>query len=415
MKSFFSTKLLSMLLCSAIVFNACKKDEPTDEPTVEVPSGYSLGVNVGGVNYVLQTEDLFDGGNVSPVGNGVEIPGNELLQSGDYFYFYARSEKKFYQYELKNDGTVEEVASLLVTSYVPDRAYSQNILDENTLLIMDPIAWGSPSVKWLKIRIPDFVIAESGTIELPTFEKEAGVNWNVNVGKVVLHGSKLVMGSVYWQVEGTNTAYAPGTHAITIDYPSMANPTKVTSSLSTGEIGYTNQLFAKTNNGDLYVGVYRGAYGAPSTDDVKGYILRIKNGATTFDNDYFFDLSATIGEPTQVMQLNFLEGSSAMAMLFNTNDMPARANLEDDIYYYAKVDLAAKTVSKFNAPKASVRQVRYPLVSNGKYITYQRSKTANTAKILEIDYNGGADAFKVGKLIEGDGVNPISVVKHPAK
>lgn len=412
MKRFFSTKLLSMLLCSAIVFNACKKDEPTDEPTVEVPSGYSLAVNVGGVNYVLQTEDLFEGGNVSPVGNGVEIPGNELIQSGNYFYFFSRAEKKFYQYELNNDGTVEQVASILLTSYISDRAYSQNLIDDKTILIIDPVTWGEPSVKWVRISIPDFVIAASGTAELPTFKNDAGENWKVNVGKAVLHGSKIIMGSVYYDYAGN---YAEGTHAITFDYPSMTNPATITSPKSTGEIGYTNQLFAKTSNGDLYVGVYRGTYGAPSTDDVKGYILRVKSGATTFDNDYFFDLSATIGEPTQVMQLNFLEGSSAMAMLFNTNDMPAWANLDDDMYYYAKVDLAAKTVSKFNAPKASVRQVRYPLISNGKYITYQKSKTANTAKILEIDYNGGADAYKLGKLIEGDGVNPISVVKHPAK
>jgi len=195
----------------------------------------------------------------------------------------------------------------------------------------------------------------------------------------------------------------------------MANPTKVTSPKSTGEIGYTNQLFAQTSNGDLYVGVYRGPYGAPSTDDVKGYILRFKSGQSTFDDEYFFDLSAVIGEPTQVMQLNFLEGQSAMAMLFNTNDMPEWGALDNDNYYYAKIDLPNKVVSKFNVPKSSVRQVRYPLISDGKYITYLRSKTENKANILEIDYNGGANAFKVGKLIEGDGVNPISVVKHPAK
>ncbi len=411
MKGRFSIQLLSMLLGSMLVLNACKKDEPAEE-VPEVPSGYSLSVQVGGVNYVLQTEDLFEGGNISPVGNGVEVPGNELLQSGNYFYFFSRAEKKFYQYELKNDGTVEEVASILLTSYISDRAYSQNLIDDKTLLIIDPVTWGEPAVKWLRISIPDFVITASGTADLPTFKNDAGENWKVNVGKAVLHGSKLLMGSVYYDYSGN---YAEGTHVIAFDYPSMTNPTKVTSPKSTGEIGYTNQLFAKTSNGDLYVGVYRGPYGAPSTDDVKGYILRFKSGATTFDNDYFFDLSQVIGEPTQVMQLNFLEGSSAMAMLFNTNDMPAWGNLDDDMYYYAKIDLANKTVFKFNAPKASVRQVRYPLISNGKYVTFQRSKTANTAKILEIDYNGGADAFKVGKLIEGDGVNPISVVKHPAK
>lgn len=401
-----------MLFCMTVVLNACKKEKtPDPQPEPEKPVFYSLGVQVGSVNYILPTDDIKTG-SISPVGLGVEVPGNELIQSGSFFYFFSRAEKKFYQFELKADGTVAEKASLLVTSYISSRAYSQNLVDENTILVMDPVVWGEPAVKWFTIKIPQFEITASGELNLPTFEKAAGVNWNVNVGKAVLHGSKLVMGSVYYDFDGN---YAPGTHVITIDYPAMTNATKVSSETSTGEIGYTNQLFAKTANGDLYVGAYRGPYGPPSDDDVFGYILRLKSGNFQFDDSYFFDLSQVVGEPTQVMQLNFLEGQSAMAMLFNTNDIPTWDDLDKDNYYYAKVDLANKSVSKYNLPKSSVRLARYPLIANGKYITFHKSFATNKTNVVEIDYNGGADAFTIGKQIEGDGVTGISVVQHPAE
>lgn len=405
-----SIRLVGALVCVFVLMNSCKKEK---DPTPPGPKEgtYSLGIQAGSVNYILPTKGISEG-SVSPVGFGVEVPGNELIQSGNYIYFFSRAEKKFYQFELKADGTVQEKASLLVTSYISDRAYSQNLIDANTILVIDPLVWGAPSVKWFTIKIPDFQISASGSLDLPTFEKAPGVNWNVNVGKAVLHGNKIIMGSVYYDFDGN---YAPGTHTIVIDYPSMANPTKLSSDKSTGEIGYTNQLFAKTGNGDLYVGVYRGSYGPPSDDDVFGYILRIKNGQHVFDNDYFFDLSQELGEPTQVMQLNFLEGQSAMAMLFNPNDIPTWDALDNDNYYFAKIDLPTKSVAKFNTPKSSARLGRYPLISDGKYVSFYKSIANNKTNVLEIEYDGGASAFTIGKQILGDGVSGYSVTKHPAE
>jgi hypothetical protein len=396
MKSKLSVKLSGMLFAAMFVFGSCKENKEPEPP--KAPSAYSLGVQVGAVNYILPTDNIKEG-SVSPVGNGVEVPGNEFIQSGNYFYFFSRAEKKFYQYEVKSNGTVEEKGALLITSYVTDRAYSQSLIDDNTILIIDPLKWGEPAVKWLTVSIPDFKVKASGSLNLPVFEQAPGVNWRVNVGKVVLHGSKLVMGSVYYDLAGN---YAPGTHVVTFDYPSMANPTKVTSTKSTGEIGYTNQLFTRTANGDLYVGAYRGPYGPPSNDAVFGYILKIPNGQHTFDANYFFDLSKKLNEPTQVM-------------LFNTNDMPTYGDLDKENYYFARIDLAAQTISKFNLPKSSVRLGRYPLVSNGKYITFHKSLANNKTNVVEIDYNGGPNAYTIGKQILGDGVNGISVVAHPAQ
>jgi len=141
----------------------------------------------------------------------------------------------------------------------------------------------------------------------------------------------------------------------------------------------------------------------------------MKSGEFAFDDSYFFDVSAELGEPTQVMQLNHLEGQFAMAMLFNTNDMPTWGDLDNENYYFAKVDLKNQSIEKFNVPKSSSRLARYPLISPGKYISFFKSIANNKTHVLEIDYNGGANAFTIGKQIEGDGVNGISIAQHPSE
>lgn len=404
---------LFFIVCFALMFS-CSKDESIDDPTTseEEAEYYSLGVQIpDGASYSLSTDDLMTG-NISPVGNGVEIPGNEFIQSGNYFYFFSRGEKKFFQYEMHADGSVTETASLLVSEYITDRAYSRNLIDENTILVMDPIQWGEPEIKWFTIKIPEFEVSNSGVYSIPTIAKDNGENWKANLGTAVVHGNKLVMPTVYYDFDGN---YAPGTRSVVLDYPSMDNETLIESDISTGENAYINNLLAHTDNGDLYIGYLRGFYGTPTDDDVNGYILRINAGETDFDDSYFFDLSAEMGEPTQVMQLDALEGNWAMGMLFNPNDIGEYSNLDNDHYYYAKVDLANQSITRYNMPKADIRLSRKPLISEGNFIAFHKSAANNTTNVLVIDYNGNADDYTIGKTIDGDGVTGYSVVKHPTE
>ncbi|MEQ9439325.1 MAG: hypothetical protein RIG62_09765 [Cyclobacteriaceae bacterium] len=398
-----------------LLLGSCADDsEPEPDLIPEVDAYYSLGVVMGEdfSSYLLSTDNLEEG-SVSPVGSGVELNSAEFLQSGNYIYFFSRDEKKFYQYELHADGSVTETASLLVTQYITDRAYSQNLVDENTILVMDPVQWGEPEVKWLTISIPDFVVSASGSFNLPTIEKAPGVNWNSNLGRGALHGDKFIMGTVYYDFDGN---FADGTHAIVLDYPSMTNPMLIETQLTSAELGiFTSNSFLSTDNGDLYIAAYRGFYGVPTTDDVHGSVLRIKAGENDFDEDYFLDLTQVMGETTQIMQLDFLEGETGMGMLFNDTEIASWDDLDNDHYYFARIDLPNQTVSKFNVPKSDIRLARKPLIEDGKYITYIKSAASNTTNVLEIDYNGDADAYTVGIEIEGDNVQGYSVAKHPTE
>ncbi len=412
MKLNFPSGLFTAILLSAAVLTSCdESDSDTPNPAEQY---YSLGIVMADdfSSYLLSTPNL-ESGSVSPIGNGVELPSAEFIQSENYIYFFSRTEKKFFQYELRPDGTTVPSGSLLVTAYITDRAYSQNLIDKNTILVMDPIVWGEPEIKWFTIKIPEFEVGESGTLTLPTKAKNETENWSGNLGRGVLHGNKFIMGTVFYDFDGN---FAEGTHAVVIDYPSMTNPTLIETQLTSAELGiFTNNNMIRTANGDVYIAAYRGFYGKPTDNDVHGSILRIKNGEYDFDESYFLDLTDVMGESTQIMQLDALEGQKAMGMLFNDSEIGSWDNLDNDHYYYALIDLPNKTVNKFNVPKADVRLARKPLITDAKYITYHKLLSSGTTNVLEIDYNDGADAFTTGTLIEGANIQGYSVAKHPVE
>lgn len=169
------------------------------------------------------------------------------------------------------------------------------------------------------------------------------------------------------------------------------------------------------DNGDLYLIGYRGMYGKPTNDDVHGVVFRIKAGEYDFDEGYLLDLSEKMGETTQIMQLNKLTGQNAMAMLFDDSKVQGYEDLDNDHYYYVKINLANQEVAKINMPRSDIRLARKPLVDGNYFISYIKSAANNTTNVLKIDFTGGADSYVVGKKIEGDNVQGYSVVKHPTE
>lgn len=404
MKINFKPFIALTLVCGILAtITSCEKKE-SPEPT---EGAYSLGTIVDEVSYVLSSEKLTEG-TVSPVGNGVEFGTAEFIQSGEYIYFFSRDDKKLYQYQLNLDGSVTEVASLLLTAYITDRAYSQNLVEDHTILILDPVTWGDPEVKWLTVSIPDFVITASGTTTLPSLEKTPGVDWNVNVGRGVVRNGKFYMGTILYDFDGN---YPDGSHVIVFDYPSMTNPTLIATTQTDAELGiFTNTSFAMADNGDIYIAGYRGFYGKPSDDNVNGVLFRIKNGETDFDQGYLLDFTAANGEPTQVMQLDYIGGGKAMAMLFNPTELTAWADLDGEFFYWGIVDLASGTVTRTDVPKSACRLARRPLITENMYYTYLKNASTN---VIGIDLSSGT--YSTGTLIEGSNVDGYSIAQHPSE
>ncbi len=401
-----------LTLAGLVLLISCDSKKSTNLTSSAVTPKFSIGASVDGVSHMIPAERL-DQGTIESR-EGVKLDARSMIWSGKYFYFYNRSEKRFYQYELKSDGSIALEKSLSVKDYVPDWAYSQNLIGDSTLLIMDPVKWGDPEVKWLTIRIPDFEISDSGSFSLPLQEQKPGVYWKSNIGKGVIHAGKFLMGTVYYDFNGN---FMQGSHLVAFDYPKMTNPTLISTDITSSELGIVSlNGFAKADNGDLYILGCRGKlWGVPTDTPVFGGILRVNSGTIQFDKTYFLDLSEKTGEPTNIIQLDHTGGDTAIAILMNDTRIKGWNDISGDHYYFARLHLASGQLMKYNMPLADLHSAKMPMITGNQYITFLKNTAGNSTHMLEIDLNGDASSIKKGALIKGKNVKGYSVVRHPAQ
>lgn len=411
-RKFILRSIVLTFVLSTFLWTGCSDNTADPAPSTPQITYYTFGIRAGGVGYLLPSSKT-DTGSVS-LTNAVEVNGFESNTYGNYIYTYIRAEKSIYQYEMLENGTVQQKAKILLSAYITDRAYSQSIIDGNTLLIIDPITWGLPEMKWVQISIPDFVVKSSGTLTLPTLEAAPGINWGVNVGKVIKHGNKLVMGTVDYDLDGN---FPPGSYAITLDYPAMTNPQRIFSDKIDGELGIISvSSYAQTENGDSYLatagGFSNGAalWGKSVNANKHGGILRIKKGETTFDNSYLLDLTQKLGKPTNIYNLHYVGNDYAIAMIFNPNEINGWSDLSNDRFEFAKIKLSTGDVTVYTLPKSASRLGRVAAIEGTKYINFYKSAASNKTNILTIDVAN--DKTTIGTQIMGDNVEGFMVAKY---
>lgn len=394
-------------LFGIFLFLGCHSNEDGSSGS---PKHYSLGLNVDGVSYAIPADDLF-GKTIGTANSGIQYDAKSLIVSENYAYFFSQPEKKFFQYEIDPDGTLTEKAGLSVAGYVTEQAFSQNLLDKNTMLIMDPVKWGEPEIKWLTISLPDFKISGSGTYQLPYMEQTHDMAWKSSIGRAILHGGKLIMGTAYFDFKNN---FADGAHVVVFDYPGMTNPQLVSTNLISAELGaVSTNSFVKSASGDLYIAACRGdVLGTITNNNVYGGVLRIKKNQTSFDEGYMFDISAELKEPANIVHLDALGGDEAMAVLVDDTKMKGCDEIDNDHYFFARLNLEAKKIQKYNIPKSGARINKTPLISEGKYTTFLKSHANNTVHILEINTKGGPDAYRKGALVEGKDVRGYGIIAH---
>ena len=417
MKRKFNFGAMLLIGATSLSIISCDKDNDTPDPD---PSGegqyFTFSMRSDDASYFLTTNSLMDG-TVSTQNNGMEHTGRGFfLPSEKFLYEIDESKQQFFQYEMKSDGEIVEGPSILATQYIAENAESRNIVDDGKyLLVMDPIKWGSPEVKWLRIKLPEFVVEGSGTVTLPLYNNDP-LYW-VNVGNTVVHGDKLVMGSVYYTEAGE---YAPGSHAIIFDWPSMGNA-KVISSEKTGQLGTISQSnYAKDANGNLYIAVGcddKGQWDKPSIDKKQyGGLLRIKAGESDFDADYFLDFTQKMGgnTPTNIFNIFSFKDNKAVAYLYNCKDVGWK-QINDNHGYFATVDLTTGDVTKHTMPLSGSRTTRKAMVYSNKFYSFIKNAAKNTTHVIEVDPNGGPDAWKLGAQIEGANTECFGIAAHPSK
>lgn len=386
-----------VLACYALFsLSSCSKDS---EPTVvETPDGDEF-VIVGGVNspaalYMLTAGDLTTG-SVSALGNGAEITSwSRWFKDG---YYYKRTSGKFSKYKFEN-----KVLTLVNEVAVSGSGVNSVWLDDKTLLLENSTAAANnPILNYTIINTETMTATSSGTIG----GQALGATDNaIYVGSVSLQSNKLYVSySIFnsdWRA--TDTAYLA-----VADYPSLSNVTlsKDVRSTYPGSIGpdlpstltYNNAIYILTNTGDRW-GI--------NANKPSG-LYRISSGKTSFDTDYFFDLSAISDGNREYYGLWDLGNGKALTrvgrkdLLLTFTDYTAT-----DVFEYYVIDIVNKTRTKLDLPLDKGVRTSPVWVENGKaYIAVSSS----TSGIYVYTYEISSGKITKGMQVQGvDYVNWIS-------
>ncbi|MDQ1090387.1 DUF4374 domain-containing protein [Siphonobacter sp. SORGH_AS_1065] len=408
---FRKTSFLSVLLLSvglAVYLFSCKKEENV---TPDGPQHFTIASWTQDLQYVAATPSLMEG-SLSFKGKGLEANGSRYLWHKQYVYLMNLPEKKFIQYEMGKDGSIQQKAYLLTDGIVPNYFQSLNIVDDNTLLVLGAMDSGNNGkIGWALINIADFRVTSKGTLQVPFDASKPGVEFFP--GKGYVDNGKFILGGYFYDNAGKSFV-VDGVRALVYDYPSMNNMKVIQTKATAGGIGYDYlSTLDKDEDGNHYFVVSAGKFWTGLGG--KSGIVRIKKGESDFDKDYFFDVTTPLGKQACLMGLNYVSNGIAFGTVQFEEMMTSIRDRYKNIAQVVKLDLKNQKVTLMNSPLSPVGMVRSPLVYNGKYYTSIAPINAE-AFIYEFDPAGDANGFKKGISLDGGGYVQIQLIApHPTK
>ncbi|WP_192348548.1 hypothetical protein [Algoriphagus sp. Y33] len=404
MNKLLKTSISCLLLASGLTFTACDSDEP---PVVPPPanSKYTVGANVDGEGYYLTTDDI-QTGDISVVGNGFEGWANLSVSVDGYLYILNNTEALTEKFELTDNGPVK-VDAISNSALVPE-GFFRYIINTGTgdLFLMDfPNEEGK--APYAIIDLQGFTVESFGLMDVPDVNGKNALWTNA-----LVEGDKIYLGSLYGDRENW-TQLSDSLITVKYDYPSLANPEVLVSTASAGTTaGYRTNGTFKVENGDIYQ-YNLNSFQWNGNDELAGkptVFVRIKDGE--YDDSYVLDVSAEYNEPIAIWNAWYAGNNIVYANIVKEADIPAWGDLLQNTGTLVEINLASKSVTELNLPKATYRDV-YSLncIEDGKFYV-PVSVTGGDANIYEITVGGGADGFRKGARLDGSNVFVNALVKN---
>ena len=182
------------------------------------------------------------------------------------------------------------------------------------------------------------------------------------------------------------TDYTDMAQVAVFSYPSL-ELVKVMTDTRVGPIGGfgTHSGLIKDENGNVYALSHSNPANGYSQTTKPGGILRINNGETSFDQDYFFDIEA-VTSGLNTAHLIYLGGNKVFAEI-NQQKNAEQARWSDGPLKPAVLDLSAKTVNYIaNVPEhaGTGRKLASSAVHDNKYV-YMGVEEADAIYVYKMD------------------------------
>ncbi|WP_053405405.1 DUF4374 domain-containing protein [Persicobacter sp. CCB-QB2] len=346
-----TTFLLSVLSLTAVLLWSCESDETATPDLKEAQ--FVVAVEAATGTDVLLTVDDLTTGEISPMGQGVEQPawmtffsgGDQIIATG------YTSDNISTAYNLGADGNLLTGETLITDQGI----YAATSADEEVMLAVGTTRAGYEDRTIYVIDKNNMAISKRVLTRIDERQEEGLVAFPTGIyrrgNQVFL--SYYLMGS---GEEGGIPAFAtPNSNQARIavySYPDLVFEGLITDD-RTSDIGVYTAVTAiqETENGDLYTfSTSSNASGFFPTPTNPSGFLRIKAGASDFDEDYFFNFEQASGG----LKINnaIYAGNGKMVVRTITDDSGLWAaygpNTETPICGLAIADLTTKTVTVVN-------------------------------------------------------------------
>ncbi len=394
-------KLFSLILALLFVsFTACD-DEPTKPKDGEdTKSGITMAFKTTGgdeTEFIL-TKDNIMNGEISAVGSGIELSGWRFFyQVGSTLFASGYSEDNQCKgYVNDGKGNIVEKGGFIFENSLEMFGHSD---DASTLLAME-----IPRKGFAKRRL-HFIDERSAFVSkivgTKIFESQTDslVAWPT---ALQVRGNKLFIPFQKLDAKGYFSTPSPDSAFVAVySYPNVGTePEKIIADGRTSNIGVNGAVtgLIEADNGDLYsfsCGATMAGF-SPASTKPSG-ILKIANGSTEFDPNYFFNIEeATNGG--KIFWFDYVGNNKAIARILTSDDGDpwgayGRSSFNQKLVI---IDLVAKTVTDVaNVPLHAKRYSAPVLVEDGKL--YVSIETENEAYVYQVNVET-ATATKGAKI-----------------
>jgi hypothetical protein len=385
MKKYFNYLIRSVLFLSitGLVFS-CSEDEvnpdlPSDQEAYTVALQV-LGSNDEAADYLVQTETLSEG-TITSEGQGLEQTGWRYFAQVDKSVFSIGyfDDNNCIGYQMDENGDLLEYGRFVFEKTLDCMAPADN----NTLLAFEVPRTG------ITQRVLHVIDAENVSldrkVETDIYKPEGDTLPKWPTGMVV-KGDKLFVS--FYPVSPSGDFSTPSvdtTQVAVFSYPELEFE-QVISDTRTSPIGvYGNATgLLEAENGDLYTYSSSSLAGGFTKQTKPSGILRIKNGTTAFDPDYFLNIEEATGGG-KIVYFSYAGSGKAVARIVTDDSVLWGAfSPNNPICELVIIDLNAATVTEVtDVPLHGAQYATPALVENGK--VYMSITTATDAHIYEID------------------------------
>ncbi|MCR4029598.1 MULTISPECIES: DUF4374 domain-containing protein [Flavobacterium] len=329
------TNRLLILICAALFFGACDKNDNPSEPEVTEPveGMFVLTAKKGLAGADLMYTNSSLDGVLTTTGRGIEQNGasrtylthNGLIYS---FMFGGSAPGAVTAYKINASKELEKV-----TDFQTETMHAFGTMGDDILMMKN--AWQPEEEfnSWYRLDTKTLQIVARGEINSNKLAGNGGKAFFTDLKKV---GNKLF--ASYWNIESARTfrSASPDSTMIAVySYPEMKFE-KVIRDARTGSIGaYFRSGMEVDELGDLYVlGTKLGPdkTGAYSKKTPAAF-MKIKKGTTEYDKSYFFDITAASGGKYVFQKLYLGKGNFLLTMGNNPDSYGTTMGLTNPISF----------------------------------------------------------------------------------